>query len=64
MLDFPDTVSREDELGWASKALTQQINEYAAQGWEMVNINWLTDKEIMVTFKRPAAQNEPNQAAT
>ena len=51
-LDFPDRVEREVVLGWAGKALTQQLNEHAARGWEIIDLRWLSDVEIMVTFKR------------
>lgn len=51
-LDFPDAVARQDELAWASKALTQQLNDHAAQGWELMDMQWLSDREVMATFKR------------
>jgi hypothetical protein len=53
-LDFPATVEREVKLSWAGKAITQQLNERAAQGWEIIDLRWLSDVELMVTFKRPA----------
>ena len=51
-LDFPETVAREVQLTWAGKAISQQLNEYAAQGWELIDLRWLSDVELMVTFKR------------
>jgi len=57
-LEFPETVSRQEEMTWAGKALTQQLNEYAALGWEIVNILWISDREMMVTFKRENAQEQ------
>jgi hypothetical protein len=53
-LDFPDTVAREVMLTWAGKAITQQLNERAAEGWEIIDLRWLSEIELMVTFKRPA----------
>ncbi len=52
-LDFPETVGRSEELLWASKSITQQINERAVLGWEIFQMQWLSDKEVMVTFQRP-----------
>jgi hypothetical protein len=57
-LDFPETVEREVKLGWAGKAITQQLNERAAQGWEIIDLRWLSDVELMVTFKRLAREEE------
>ncbi len=57
-LDFPETVAREVMLSWAGKAITQQLNERAAQGWEIIDLRWLSDVELMVTFKR-LAQSRP-----
>jgi hypothetical protein len=54
VLEFPESVNRQEALIWAGKAITQQLNEYAAQGWEVIDLVWLSDKEVMVTFKRPA----------
>jgi hypothetical protein len=51
-LDFPETVSRPETLIWAGKAITQQLNDYAALGWEVFEMVWISDKEAMVTFKR------------
>lgn len=53
-LDFPEKVSRDERLAWAGVSITQQLNERAAQGWEMIDINWLSDTEVMCTFKRVA----------
>jgi hypothetical protein len=53
-LDFPATVEREVKLSWAGKAITQQLNERAAQGWEIIDLRWLSDVELMVTFRRLA----------
>jgi hypothetical protein len=57
-LDFPETVTREVKLSWAGKAITQQLNERAAQGWEIIDLRWLSDVELMVTFRRPAQEEE------
>ena len=51
-LDFPDPVERAELLRWAGKAISQQLNAYAEQGWEVINLRWLSDVEVMVTFKR------------
>ncbi|HVO72097.1 MAG TPA: hypothetical protein VMT24_18735 [Aggregatilineaceae bacterium] len=51
-LDFPETVGRQEVMIWAGKSITQQINERAALGWELINLRWLSDLEMMVTFKR------------
>ncbi len=56
-LDFPEIVDRPERLTWAGKALTQQINEQTAQGWEVLDLHWLTDVELMVTFKRPVSSS-------
>ncbi len=56
-LDFPDAVERSERLAWAGKSLTQQLNERAAQGWEIIDLRWLAEIELMVTFRRP----QPNQ---
>jgi predicted secreted hydrolase len=52
-LDFPSEVDRHEALSWASKSITQQINAHAAQGWEVFDLHWLSDTELMITFKRP-----------
>lgn len=52
-LDFPDNVGRDETLDWASKSISQQINAIAVQGWELIDLRWLTDIELLVTFKRP-----------
>jgi len=39
-LDFPETVERYELLTWASKSITQQINELATQGWEILDMHW------------------------
>ena len=57
-LDFPATVEREVMLSWAGKAITQQLNERAAQGWEIIDLRWLSDVELMVTFKRMAREED------
>ena len=54
-LDFPDTVDRSETLTWAGKSITQQLNERAQQGWEITDLRWLSDIELMVTFKRHVA---------
>ncbi|HEX3054299.1 MAG TPA: hypothetical protein VHP83_26825 [Aggregatilineaceae bacterium] len=52
-LDFPDTAPRTEVLSWAGKSITQQLNTYAVQGWELFNMFWVSDIEAMATFKRP-----------
>jgi len=52
-LDFPDAVERDERLAWAGKSLTQQLNERAAQGWEIIDLRWLAEIELLVTFRRP-----------
>ncbi|GIV82151.1 MAG: hypothetical protein KatS3mg051_1505 [Anaerolineae bacterium] len=52
-LDFPEAVGRAEQLIWAGKSLTQQLNEHAAQGWEIIDLRWLSELEMMVTFRRP-----------
>lgn len=54
-LDFPDTVERGERLAWAGKSLTQQFNERAALGWEIMDLHWLAELELLVTFRRPLA---------
>jgi hypothetical protein len=56
-LDFPDSVDRIEALEWAGKALTQQINEYATQGWDVIDMHWLSEKEVMITFRRAVWQD-------
>lgn len=51
-LDFPDTVARSEVMIWAGKSISQQLNEHAAHGWEIMDLRWLSDTELMVTFKR------------
>lgn len=53
VLDFPEAVGRTEQLIWAGKSLTQQLNEHAAQGWEIIDLRWLSELEMMVTFRRP-----------
>lgn len=53
-LGFPDTVGRDETLNWASKSISQQLNDVAARGWEVIDLRWLSDIDLMVTFKRPA----------
>ena len=57
-LEFPESVQREIMLEWAGKSLTQQLNAHAEQGWELIELRWLSDIEIMVIFKRPAQKSE------
>ena len=57
-LDFPNEVDRHEALSWASKSITQQINDLAALGWEVFDLHWLSDTELMATFKRPTQPNE------
>jgi hypothetical protein len=57
LLEFPDVVSRPEMLAWASKSITQQLNEYAAQGWELIDLEWISEREVMVTFQRKAEEN-------
>lgn len=52
-LDFPDAVVRSEVMIWAGKSISQQLNEHAARGWEIIDLRWLSDTELMVTFKRP-----------
>jgi len=62
-LDFPETVGHDVLLTWAAKSLTQQLNERAAAGWEIIDLRWLSDIELMVTFKRLARQDsDPGKA--
>jgi hypothetical protein len=51
-LDFPDAVDHQEVMIWAGKSITQQINERAALGWELIDLRWLSDLDMMVTFKR------------
>lgn len=51
-LDFPETVQRHEILSWAGKSITQQLNERAALGWEIIDLRWLSELELIVTFKR------------
>jgi hypothetical protein len=60
-LDFPDTVDRAEVLAWAGKSLTQQLNEHAEAGWEIIDLRWLSDMELMVTFRRPAPDKPKNK---
>ncbi len=53
-LDFPDTVERDERLHWSGKSISQQINAFAEEGWEMIDQHWLSEIELMVTFKRVA----------
>jgi len=52
-LEFPDTVDQGETLAWAGKALSQQLNDYAVLGWEVMDVRWVSDLEMMVIFKRP-----------
>lgn len=52
-LDFPNEVDRVEEFGWVSKSITQQLNDHAALGWEILDLHWLSDRELMVIFQRP-----------
>lgn len=54
-LDFPENVPRSEVLDWAAKSITSQLNSRAALGWDVIDLRWLSDLELMVTFKRPAA---------
>jgi hypothetical protein len=60
-LDFPETVAREVALTWAGKSISQQLNERAAEGWEIIDLRWLSDIELMVTFKRPAQHDADHE---
>lgn len=51
-LDFPEAVDHQEVMSWAGKSITQQINEHAALGWELIDLRWLSDLDMMVTFKR------------
>ncbi len=56
-LEFPEEVGRDVTLDWASKSISQQINAIAMQGWELIDLRWVTDIELMVTFKRAVPDN-------
>lgn len=58
-LDFPNTVDRGVTLEWAGKSISQQINAYATQGWAVLDLHWLSETELMVTFQRPASGETP-----
>jgi hypothetical protein len=60
-LDFPDTVDRSETLVWAGKSITQQLNEHAQQGWEIIDLRWLSDTDLMVVFKRPVTARTPKK---
>ncbi len=51
-LDFPETVDRSEMLRWAGKSIAQQLNAHAEDGWEVIDQHWLSDIEVMVTFRR------------
>ena len=51
-LEFPGEVDRQETLSWAGKSITVQLNEFAVLGWELVDLRWLSELELMVTFKR------------
>ncbi len=57
-LDFPNEVERAEELAWVSKSITQQLNDHAEQGWEIIDLHWLSERELMVTFQRPINPDE------
>ena len=59
-LDFPETVERGELLKWAGKSISQQLNAFAAQGWELIGQHWLSEIDLMVTFKRavPTAEDQ------
>ena len=54
-LDFPESVDRGEALGWAGKSISQQLNEQAVNGWRVLDMNWLSEVDVMVTFQRPAS---------
>lgn len=56
-LDFPDSVARDESLSWASKSISHQLNDIAAQGWEVIDLRWLSEIDLMVTFKRWIGDN-------
>ncbi len=60
-LDFPETVDRAETLAWAGKSITQQLNERAQQGWEIIDLRWLSDTDLMVVFKRHVAARTPKK---
>ncbi|NDJ78809.1 MAG: hypothetical protein GYB65_21370 [Chloroflexi bacterium] len=60
-LDFPDSVDRVESLSWAGKSLSHQLNEYAALGWTVRDVHWISDIEIMVIFQRPAPENHRDE---
>lgn len=62
-LDFPEAVGRTESLSWAGVSITQQLNERAANGWELVDIHWLSEMEAMATFQRPAGDQTTSDQA-
>ncbi|MBN1680919.1 MAG: hypothetical protein JW966_11570 [Anaerolineae bacterium] len=62
LLDFPDSVDEAEALAWASKSITQQLNEYARLGWEVIDIRWITNMELMITFKRAVQADAADDA--
>ena len=62
-LDFPDAVDRSETLVWAGKSITQQMNEHAQQGWEIIDLRWLSDTDLMVVFKRRIAHEVSKKKA-
>jgi hypothetical protein len=56
-LEFPEAMDRQVTLEWAGKSISQQLNEHAAHGWELIDLRWLSDLELMVTFKRPTQKS-------
>jgi hypothetical protein len=61
-LDFPSAVDRGEVLSWASKSITQRLNAHAALGWEIFDLHWLSETELMVTFKRPVPPESDRDA--
>jgi hypothetical protein len=57
-LDFPETVDRSEMLKWGSKSISQQLNAFAEQEWEIIDQHWLSDIEMMVTFRRPSIADQ------
>lgn len=51
-LEFPESVDRGEMLRWSSRSISQQLNALAQQGWEVIDQHWLSDIEVMVTFRR------------
>lgn len=58
LLEFPEAVSEANALEWAGKSITQQLNEYASKNWQVIDMEWISPKEVMVTFQRPVQDED------